>query len=353
MSNLMNNILYIGLNGLAGSGKDTVAKMLRTILSKDWNDIEECREFYKKKYKDPTISSTYNSIDDKHSNVMCIAYADQLKEICSNIFGIPYERFYMNKSTAWVCINDQFQYTETKPNDEYIITAEDYYYSLDNYLYEKSKYWMSLREILVYVGTYVLQKGINKSTFVNIIRNKVRQEQFINKNLQYVIVTDIRFTHELDYIHENNGITITIERDGVSQLDNIAEHDLDEYDSYDYVIENSLGYGELFDTLWYIVHTDLEFSNITYELYNRDDTNNYLRLVKKTDDEYIFKLCSSHSIQQMYKSNGSITMIDPIGGPTICVDHPLETSKGVIIPREIIMNDVSNQFVISAEIQNG
>ena len=55
----------------------------------------------------------------------------------------------------------------------------------------------------------------------------------------------------------------------------------------------------------------------------------------------------------MYKSNGSITMIDPIGGPTICVDHPLETSKGVIIPREIIINDVSNQFVISAEIQNG
>ena len=43
--------LYIGINGLAGSGKDTVAKMLKVILSKDWNDIEEARAFYKKTYK--------------------------------------------------------------------------------------------------------------------------------------------------------------------------------------------------------------------------------------------------------------------------------------------------------------
>ena len=60
---------------------------------------------------------------------MCIAYADQLKEICSSIFGIPVQRFYQNKSNAWICINDKFQYTEIKPEEESIVTSEDYYYN--------------------------------------------------------------------------------------------------------------------------------------------------------------------------------------------------------------------------------
>ena len=67
------------------------------------------------------------------SRVLCIAYADQLKEICSTIFGIPVQRFYQNKSNAWICLNDKFQYTEIKPDEEHIVTAEDYYYNLSGY----------------------------------------------------------------------------------------------------------------------------------------------------------------------------------------------------------------------------
>ena len=61
---------------------------------------------------------------------MCIAYADQLKYICAGIFGIPVQRFYMNKGTAWICINKDFKYTENKPNINNIISAEEYYNSL-------------------------------------------------------------------------------------------------------------------------------------------------------------------------------------------------------------------------------
>ena len=42
-----NNLLYIGLNGFAGSGKDTVAKMIKTILNRDWNSLEECKAYYR------------------------------------------------------------------------------------------------------------------------------------------------------------------------------------------------------------------------------------------------------------------------------------------------------------------
>ena len=108
-----NNLLYIGLNGLAGSGKDTVGKILKTMLGHDWTNLEECKNYYNSIYTNPTWSATYHSPKlDNNDKVLCIAYADQLKMICSTIFGIPFERFYMNKSNAWVCINDKFQYTE-------------------------------------------------------------------------------------------------------------------------------------------------------------------------------------------------------------------------------------------------
>lgn len=337
----MNKLLYIGLNGLAGSGKDTVAKMLKTILSKQWESLEECKTYYFSRYTNPTQSATFpQSSDDIDSPVMCIAYADQLKEICSTIFGIPVQRFYQNKSNAWICMNDKFQYTEIKPQDGNILTAEEYYYDLSE-ISENSdiKYWMSLREILVYVGTYVLQQSINKQVFVNIVRNKIREEQHKNHNLQYIIVTDHRFVHELEYIHENHGITITINRNSVQQLDNIAEHDLDDEEEYDYIIDNSGSYDELFKTIWDIVHNDVVFKNLTIDLYTRDNIDNYLRLVEENDYRKIYELCSPYKMQKLYRNDGKITMIDPVGGPTICTGQIIE---GTYISPDYISIESSN-----------
>ena len=337
----MNKLLYIGLNGLAGSGKDTVAKMLKTILSKQWESLEECKTYYFSRYTNPTQSATFpQSSDDIDSPVMCIAYADQLKEICSTIFGIPVQRFYQNKSNAWICMNDKFQYTEIKPQDGNILTAEEYYYDLSE-ISENSniKYWMSLREILVYVGTYVLQQSINKQVFVNIVRNKIREEQHKNHNLQYIIVTDHRFVHELEYIHENHGITITINTNSVQQLDNIAEHDLDDEEDYDYIIDNSGSYDELFKTIWDIVHEDVVFKNLTIDLYTRDNIDNYLRLVEENDYRKIYELCTPYKIQKLYRNDGKITMIDPVGGPTICTGQIIE---GTYISPDYISIESSN-----------
>ena len=41
-------LLFIGLNGFAGAGKDTVAKMIKTILGYNWSSLEECKNFYQK-----------------------------------------------------------------------------------------------------------------------------------------------------------------------------------------------------------------------------------------------------------------------------------------------------------------
>lgn len=347
----MSNLLYIGLNGFAGSGKDTVAKMIKTILNYNWNSLEDCKIYYKSIYTSPTISATYNTTeDDRKLPVYCVAFADQLKIICSNIFGIPVERFYQNKANAWICINKNFQYTELAPLTNYIVTAEEYYNNLAFYKSSEDKYWMSLREILVYVGTYVLQQDLNKNVFVNIVRNLIGIKKKENENLKYVILTDIRFNHEIEYIHKNNGITISIVRDNVTQLDNVAEHDLDEEDRWDYVVENNGTYDELFEKIWNILHDNIEFANITKSLNTRDDINNYLRLVDRTTESNIYKLCCKYDIQQIYKNEGQIYMIDPVGGPTIEYGEPIKFVDGDNICDRIEFNDKTNKFYVYLSI---
>ena len=346
-------LLFIGLNGFAEAGKDTVAKMIKTILGYNWSSLEECKNFYQKTYTNPTWSATYHASSlDNNNKVLCIAYADQLKMICSTIFGIPYERFYMNKANAWVCINDKFQYTEIKPISNYIITADEFYYGYDNYINNSEQYWMSLREILVYVGTYVLQKQINKNVFVNIVRNKILDEQNQNPNLEYVIITDNRFTHELNFIHENNGITISIIRNSIEQLNNVAEHDLDDVEDYDFVIDNSGTYDDLFEEVWNIVHNNIEFRNKTLSLYTRDNINNYLRLCYVNDDHAEWKLCCPYYIQKIYKNEDIIKLVDPIGGPTICINEYLDSSNGVLYVNQIEHIEDKNQFIIYTKRRN-
>lgn len=348
----MSNLLYIGLNGFAGSGKDTVAKMIKTILNYNWKSLEECKLYYKSVYTSPTISATFNSVEKKEENlpVYTVAFADQLKLICSNIFGIPVERFYQNKANAWVCINKDFKYTEIKPIDNYIVTAEEYYNNIADYRSSNDGYWMSLREILVYVGTYVLQQDLTKNVFVNIVRNLVKNQQSINNNLKYVLLTDIRFNHEINYIHKNNGITISIVRDDVKQLDNVAEHDLDEEDRWDYIITNNGTYDELFEKIWNLLHNQLEFKNILVNLQTRDSIDNYLRLVGEFNENSnwmnIYKLCTKYPINQIYKNDGEIYMIDPIGGPIIEINNKIPTKNTDLICKKIEFDENSSKFLI-------
>lgn len=343
---MSNNLLYIGLNGFAGSGKDTVAKMIKTILNYNWSCLEDCKKYYQSVYTSPTISATFNT-KEENLPVYCIAFADQLKKICSDIFGIPVERFYQNKSNAWVCINKDFQYTEIKPIESLLVTAEDYYNNIAVYKSSNDPYWMSLREILVYVGTYVLQQDLNKNVFVNIVHNLINSHNQKNPLLKYVLLTDIRFNHEIDYIHKNNGITISIQRDDVQQLDNVAEHDLDEEDRWDYVITNNGTYDELFEKIWDILHNDVEFKNIVYNMQTRDSVNNYLRLVDSDEYQETYKLCTQYPVNEIYKIEGETYMVNPVGGPTIDVGFEIKTTtEKKFICSKIEFDEKSNKFLI-------
>ncbi|MCH5167460.1 MAG: hypothetical protein J1F35_06145 [Erysipelotrichales bacterium] len=312
-----NTFLYIGLNGYAGSGKDTVAKMLKIILNRESNQSKETLYKIWKKYNKEHKYAT--SEDNLYGQVYTIAFADQLKKLASDIFGIPIQRFYNNKTNGYINISGTFEYTEQKPSD--IITAEDYASGPYSYQSSLNQYWMSLREALVYVGTYVCQQNINKNIFVNIIDNKISYESLLS-DFKYVICTDVRFEHEAEYIRNNNGIMINIVRNDISQLNNIAEHDLDEENDYDFIIENDGSYEELWNQVWDMVISHEIFKNEIVRLSSHDSTNNYLRLIKtySTGDRKIYKLCMEYSCARIsHNEDGSIGMIDPSGGPSLYI----------------------------------
>ena len=357
----MNKLLYIGLNGLAGSGKDTVAKMIRVILGHKDLSLDECMEIYKQNYYNPWISATHSKITDGSDNVFCIAFADQLKSICSTIFGIPLERFYQNKATAWICMNKDFQYTEIKPEDSQIMTADEYYCNVANITNESEPKWMSLREILVYVGTYVLQEDINKKIFVNVVNNIINEKALNNDVLEYVIITDIRFLHEIEYIRKHNGVTISIQRDGIEALDNIAEHELDNEDCWDFVVENNGTYEELFTKIYNLLHGQMIFKNETVKLSTHQMVNNYLRCYEdfgKTIYQGIevlekgYELCSEYPIQSIAHTDGEISMINPVGGPSIYLNTTIETMdcEYELVPVKIGFSESTNNFSLICQV---
>lgn len=335
MSSSSRNILYIGLHGYAGSGKDTVAKALRLMLSYPWESFEDFKktweqEAFKRSYAtfnegfNDDGNPVYGNATLEDTKVYCIAFADQLKHICAEMFGIPVKHFYYNKESGWIDITGTFEYVEKLPYGAKTITADDYAYMKNSNTNPDKPLWMSLREVLVYVGTYICQTFINKQVFTNGVNNKVKMVAARNRNLEYVICTDVRFYHEIEFIKQHHGINIDIVRPEVKQLDNIAEHDLDNEESFDVTIMNDSTYDALLHNLWDIVHEDKVFANETIQLMSHDGSNNYLRRISDTD----WQACFEYGMSRVSYDGGEIVMIDPSGGPMLMRGEKLYNENG-------------------------
>lgn len=321
----MDRILYIGLNGYAGSGKDTVAEMLNDMLNFRYSSKEEGYEEFMKKYNNK-YTATFPA-REIGTNSFCIAFADKLKYVCSVIFDVPIDYFYNAKGNSWICINKGFEFTEMKPHPSKILTASDYYNGRDGYQSSKEKFYMSLREILVYVGTYVLQEAISNDIFINLVSKEIK-ERCSYKNYKYVICTDVRFISEMEFIKNNHGIMVNIIKDDVKQLDNIAEHDLDDEDDFDYTIENNGTYEDLYYQIWDMVNNNKEWNNVCLDLISHDGSDNYLILKEESVDEHNYKiyrweLITEYGTCRVSHNDGNIISIDPSGGPMISLESKL------------------------------
>ena len=65
----------------------------------------------------------------------------------------------------------------------------------------------------------------------------------------------------------------------------------------------------------------------------------------KNENESVYKLCAPLKIQQTYHTDGEITMIDPCGGPILCV--------GEIIPGSISDENQYGLMISKITFENG
>ena len=106
-----------------------------------------------------------------------------------------------------------------------------------------------------------------------------------------------------------------------------SEHDLDDFTNYDFVIDNSGTYDDLFEQVWDMIYDNIVFSNITVELDVHENVNNYVR--KMSDNTW--QLCVEYGMQNIQYDDGRIYMLSPIGGPIIKINSELDCYEKIYI----------------------
>lgn len=105
---------------------------------------------------------------------------------------------------------------------------------------------MSNRQILQYIGEAM------RNLFGEDIWIKALFQNYFGDTInghQYWIITDVRYRNEADYIKDKGGILIRINRNTRYNDDHKSETDLDDYDKFDYIVDNNGTIDQLIDKM--------------------------------------------------------------------------------------------------------
>lgn len=67
---------------------------------------------------------------------------------------------------------------------------------------------------------------------------RIVHEKILTENLQRVVLTDLRFKNEGNWIHSQGGLCLKITRSSAPMIDHISESELDNWEKWDTVIPN-------------------------------------------------------------------------------------------------------------------
>lgn len=237
--------MIIGINGYAGSGKDTVGKIIQYLHCYETGDVS----------LEEAIKLNHHSwwLEDQ-SEWKIKKWAGKLKTIATLLTGIPEEKF-----------EDQ-EFKKTYLDQEWSNHGMP----------------MTVREFLQKLGTDGLRDGLHSNTWVNALMVDYKPiKQYVNYgvtengsripldvNVIYPnwIITDTRFPNEAAAIKRQGGVVIRIDRPGVSAINtHPSETALDKWD-FDYKIANVSDIQALTETIKIILKKENLLS--TYEVSN-------------------------------------------------------------------------------------
>ena len=194
------------LSGKARSGKDTSACFISDILS----ELGRC-----------SIS---------------IAYADFLKEIMGKCFNLSYDQLYGNDKESPI------EYLPIRTRSGKVT----------------NHYWTP-RKLFQFFGTDVF-RTVHPDCWINVVKNFVEDNKY---DYDDIIITDGRFSNEIDWVLQDNGVHIHIIRenkDYSSGTDHASEVDLDDFfDERSYLVENNKHLAYLKNTLEDIIKKEISY----------------------------------------------------------------------------------------------
>jgi hypothetical protein len=240
--------MIIGINGYAGTGKDTIGIMIQLLNCYNVGNvtIEDVIADYK----------AHEWWLEEQSSWEIKKWAGKLKTIATMLTGIPQEKFE----------DQEFKKTNLGPEwdcNPWGKTGTDF------------KQPMTVREFLQRLGTDGLRTGLHKNTWVNALMADYKPGPFfpdvpaeLHAQLPNWIITDTRFPNEAQAIKDAGGIVIRVDRPGVSAINaHPSETALDNWD-FDHKIMN----GSDLVSLMFTVHTILKKYDL-YANYQRADAS--------------------------------------------------------------------------------
>lgn len=267
--------MIIGINGYAGSGKDTIGILIQLLHCESLGTASV----------DEVINNYRNNewwVEEK-SGWEIKKWAGYLKGIAAMLTGIPVEKFedqefkktYLGPEwNYWTVsvINDgklMFQkgrFNTKEEADGYVGHLMDVYgqFQMEYVVGEQQ---MTVRQFLQELGTDGLRDGLHPNTWVNALMSDYKHKPtgtVYNDQggevleLPNWIITDTRFPNEAQAIKDAGGIIIRVDRPGVKPINpHPSENSLDDW-KFDYKIMN----GSDIVALMFTVHNILKKEKI-------------------------------------------------------------------------------------------
>lgn len=242
--------MIIGVSGKIGSGKDLIGKIIQYLDYEKWykeNDFEQVsllsfQEYIKQSelHYSQTTKWQIKKFADKLKDIVCLLIGCNREELEDSEF----------KNTElgeewWIyhCIDTEGE----EVIKSYVNNNEK---DLEDYIHV-DLIKVTPRYLLQNIGTNLFRNLLNENIWVNSL--------FVDYNCKHVkggnfekpkwVITDLRFPNELKAIKDRGGITIRVNRDRYFRTGDLRndlqlkEHEseiaLDNYQEFDYVVDNS------------------------------------------------------------------------------------------------------------------
>jgi hypothetical protein len=204
--------MIIGISGYAGSGKDTVGKIVQYLMGGKQDPFAFSIEDAINKPEE------YDWVLDDSSDWEIRKFADKLKDIAAHLLGVEPEDF-------------------EDPEFKKSVLPSMWWTTCDEGLQP-----MTVREFLQKLGTDAMRNGLHTNVWVNALMADYECTPADRApggwDCDNWIITDTRFPNEAKAIKEREGIIIRIDRPGFKPVNaHPSETSLDKWD-FDYRIAN-------------------------------------------------------------------------------------------------------------------